>query len=64
MLAKHELGGITFAESPGTPPFRPLPVSLNLNEDMGKEGLRQFKKHLGVYEHLRKYLCTYKKCPA
>jgi hypothetical protein len=52
ILARDELGGA-------------LPVvSLNLNEDMGKEGLRQFKRHLGVYEHYRKYLCTYKKCPA
>lgn len=34
---------------------------LNINEDMGKEGLRRFKRHLGVYEHWRKYLCTYVK---
>jgi hypothetical protein len=61
ILAKDELGGA--AENPETPSSRPL-VSLNLNEDMGKEGLRQFKKHLGIYEHLRKYLCVYKKCPA
>jgi hypothetical protein len=32
---------------------------LNINEDMGKEGLRRFKRHLGHYEHWRKYLCTY-----
>jgi hypothetical protein len=62
-LAKDELGGAASTESSGPSP-RPLAVSLNLNEDMGKEGLRRFKKHLGVYEHLRKYLCTYKKCPA
>jgi hypothetical protein len=34
---------------------------LNINEDMGKEGLRRFKRHLGLYEHWRKYLCTYTK---
>jgi hypothetical protein len=34
---------------------------LNINEDMGKEGLRRFKRHLGPYEHWRKYLCTYVK---
>jgi hypothetical protein len=62
ILAKDELGGAV--EDPGTPSSRPSAVSLNLNEDMGKEGLRQFKRHLGVYEHLRKYLCVYKKCPA
>ncbi|MDR1636951.1 MAG: phosphatidylglycerol lysyltransferase domain-containing protein [Treponema sp.] len=61
ILAKDELGG---AAPAGTPPLRPATVSLNLNEDMGKEGLRRFKKHLGIYEHWRKYLCTYKKCPA
>jgi hypothetical protein len=52
VLAKDELGGSDPA------------VSLNLNEDMGKEGLRRFKKHLGIYEHWRKYLCVYKRCPA
>jgi hypothetical protein len=59
MLAKDELGG-----SGGSGFLRPPAVSLNLNEDMGKEGLRQFKRHLGVYEYWRKYLCTYKKCQA
>jgi hypothetical protein len=34
---------------------------LNINEDMGKEGLRRFKRHLGRYEQWRKYLCTYVK---
>jgi hypothetical protein len=34
---------------------------LNINEDMGKEGLRRFKRHLGLYEQWRKYLCTYTK---
>jgi hypothetical protein len=53
VLAKDKLGE--------DPAGRAPVVSLNLNEDMGKEGLRQFKKHLGIYEHLRKYLCTYKK---
>jgi hypothetical protein len=53
-LAKDELG------APGAS-LRPPAVSLNLNEDMGKEGLRQFKRHLGIYEHWRKYLCTYTK---
>ncbi|MDR3248513.1 MAG: phosphatidylglycerol lysyltransferase domain-containing protein [Treponema sp.] len=47
LLAKNELGAAD--------------VVLNINEDMGKEGLRRFKKHLGVYEHWRKYLCTYVK---
>jgi hypothetical protein len=58
VLARDELGGAVPAAG-GTPA-----VSLNLNEDMGKEGLRRFKKHLGIYEHWRKYLCTYQKCPA
>jgi hypothetical protein len=34
---------------------------LNINEDMGKEGLRRFKRHLGIYDQWRKYLCTYTK---
>jgi hypothetical protein len=34
---------------------------LNINEDMGKEGLRRFKRHLGLYEQWRKYLCVYMK---
>jgi hypothetical protein len=34
---------------------------LNINEDMGKEGLRRFKRHLGLYGQWRKYLCTYVK---
>jgi hypothetical protein len=53
VLAKDELGGE--AESDG--PVR----LLNINEDMGKEGLRRFKKHLGAYEHWRKYLCVYER---
>jgi hypothetical protein len=31
----------------------------NLGWDMGKTGLRMFKSHLGTYEYLRKYLCTF-----
>ncbi|GHT56312.1 hypothetical protein FACS1894109_04860 [Spirochaetia bacterium] len=34
---------------------------LNINEDMGKEGLRRFKKHLGAHELWRKYLCIFVK---
>jgi hypothetical protein len=63
ILAKDELGGAVPGGGAGTPAGRPAAVSLNLNEDMGKEGLRQFKRHLGIYEHYRKYLCVYKKCP-
>jgi hypothetical protein len=63
ILARDELGGALPAGGSGTPRAQPPAVSLNLNEDMGKEGLRQFKRHLGIYEHYRKYLCTYKKCP-
>jgi hypothetical protein len=44
ILAKEKLSGIEF---------------LNINEDMGKEGLRRFKKHLGAHELWRKYLCTF-----
>jgi hypothetical protein len=32
---------------------------LNNGHDMGKEGLRTFKKHLGAHELWRKYLCTF-----
>jgi hypothetical protein len=64
ILARDELGGALPAGGSGTLSACPPVVSLNLNEDMGKEGLRQFKKHLGIYEHYRKYLCMYKKCPA
>jgi hypothetical protein len=64
ILAKDELGGAVPAAGSGIPSLCPAAVSLNLNEDMGKEGLRRFKKHLGIYKHWRKYLCTYKKCPA
>ncbi|GHV11915.1 hypothetical protein FACS189491_03990 [Spirochaetia bacterium] len=46
ILAKDKLPGIEF---------------LNINEDMGKEGLRRFKKHLGIHELWRKYLCTFVK---
>jgi hypothetical protein len=31
---------------------------INVNEDMGKEGLRTFKRHLSAYELKRKYICT------
>ncbi|MDR2535675.1 MAG: phosphatidylglycerol lysyltransferase domain-containing protein [Treponema sp.] len=33
----------------------------NFNEDMGSEGLRQFKTHLGRYSLLNKYICRFKK---
>ncbi|GHV63235.1 hypothetical protein AGMMS49587_12590 [Spirochaetia bacterium] len=46
ILARDKLPGIEF---------------LNINEDMGKEGLRRFKKHLGPHELWRKYLCTFVK---
>ncbi|WP_062428894.1 phosphatidylglycerol lysyltransferase domain-containing protein [Treponema endosymbiont of Eucomonympha sp.] len=32
---------------------------LNLNEDMGKLGLRTFKTHMGRYVLWRKYMCTF-----
>jgi hypothetical protein len=32
---------------------------MNFNEDMGHPGLREFKTHLGVYAHWRKYSCTF-----
>jgi hypothetical protein len=32
---------------------------LNLDSDVGNEGLRTFKRHLGPYELWRKYICTY-----
>jgi hypothetical protein len=34
---------------------------LNINEDMGNKGLRQFKAHLSTHELWRKYLCTFTK---
>ncbi|MDR1398841.1 MAG: hypothetical protein LBJ41_02835 [Treponema sp.] len=34
---------------------------VNLDSDVGNPGLRMFKTHLGVYEHWRKYMCTYQK---
>ncbi|GHT49194.1 hypothetical protein FACS1894102_3540 [Spirochaetia bacterium] len=34
---------------------------MDLNEDMGHEGIRMFKRHLSAYELWRKYLLTYKK---
>lgn len=33
----------------------------NFNEDMGSEGLRQFKTHLGAYTLFHKYFCTFEK---
>jgi hypothetical protein len=32
---------------------------MNMSEDMGNMGLRQFKQHLSVYELWRKYLCVF-----
>jgi hypothetical protein len=32
---------------------------INIGGDMGKEGLRTFKKHLGAHELWRKYQCTF-----
>jgi hypothetical protein len=32
---------------------------VNLDSDVGNEGIRLFKTHLGVYEQWRKYICTY-----
>jgi hypothetical protein len=34
---------------------------MNINEDMGNMGLRQFKTHLSAHKKWRKYLCTYTK---
>jgi hypothetical protein len=34
---------------------------LNINEDMGNQGLRQFKAHLSAYDLWRKYGCTFTK---
>jgi hypothetical protein len=34
---------------------------INIGHDMGKAGLRTFKKHLGSHERWRKYLCTFTK---
>jgi hypothetical protein len=51
LLARDKLG----EDSAAVPGVR----FLNINEDMGKEGLRRFKRHLGRYEQWRKYLCTY-----
>jgi hypothetical protein len=34
---------------------------LNNGHDMGKEGLRIFKKHLSAHELWKKYLCTFTK---
>jgi hypothetical protein len=54
LLAKNDLGG----DSGNAVQL------LNINEDMGKEGLRRFKRHLGVYEQWRKYLCVFEKTGA
>jgi hypothetical protein len=32
---------------------------MNMSEDMGNAGLRQFKKHLSIYEFWRKYSCIF-----
>jgi hypothetical protein len=34
---------------------------INVGHDMGKQGLRTFKKHLSAYKLLCKYLCTFTK---
>jgi hypothetical protein len=34
---------------------------MNMSEDMGHPGLRQFKAHLSVHEFWRKYICTFTK---
>jgi hypothetical protein len=34
---------------------------INLDADVGDPGLRMFKRHLGVYELWRKYICTCRK---
>jgi hypothetical protein len=34
---------------------------VNLDADIGNPGLRMFKRHLGVYELWRKYICTYRR---
>jgi hypothetical protein len=34
---------------------------VNLDSDVGNEGIRMFKTHLGVYELWRKYICTFTK---
>lgn len=34
---------------------------MNINEDMGNKGLRQFKAHLSAHQLWRKYLCIYTK---
>jgi hypothetical protein len=31
----------------------------NMAEDMGNQGLRFFKRHLGTYTHWRRYICTF-----
>lgn len=46
MMAKNYLPGVEY---------------WNMNEDMGNMGLRMFKRHLGVYELWRKYICTFTK---
>jgi hypothetical protein len=33
----------------------------NMSEDMGNEGIRLFKQHLGAYFNQRKYMCTFTK---
>jgi hypothetical protein len=46
MMFKEYLGGVEY---------------MNINEDMGNKGLRQFKAHLSAHQLWRKYLCTYTK---
>jgi hypothetical protein len=61
LLARDNLGGGDSAAAalPAAGPTAGGAGLLNINEDMGKEGLRRFKRHLGLYEQWRKYLCTY-----
>ncbi|MDR0641507.1 MAG: phosphatidylglycerol lysyltransferase domain-containing protein [Treponema sp.] len=61
LLARDKLGGGDSTAAAAAPPPGGGVRLLNINEDMGKEGLRRFKRHLGPYEHWRKYLCTYVK---
>ncbi|MDR3237371.1 MAG: phosphatidylglycerol lysyltransferase domain-containing protein [Spirochaetia bacterium] len=34
---------------------------INFSEDMGNVGIRSFKRHLGVYSHQQKYMCSFTK---
>jgi hypothetical protein len=54
----HENGFLYLLYTMAKTLFAPVEY-LNLNEDMGNEGIRQFKRHLGVYSQQRKYICTF-----